>query len=844
MAQIVNINNVGSVGYIGRQDKRAFELPPEAWSKVQNIRFHNGAAQALGVGNCVSQHPHEGDGPGDEFVTEFTYHVSAALWWVSFGSEAVYALQPANASCATPVSHSLHTESVPYTGSNPKVWVVDKLFGNIIATNQQSSPLYLTWDANIGGVAPEDSLQKLPGWEAEFGVDASCEAIAAAKGFILAGNISTTGTGRINVSEHFATRVAWSDQILDTFEYGARIPDSWDASDPTKQAGAFDLPSNTGQIVAMKRLRDDVIIYTERSMYRIFYVGGAKIWDYREIFSNQGIYGPKCVEEFEGKHFIVGTDDILLYDGQQVTTLADGRVRRDVYDYLTFDTRKRINLGVDFKRSEIHVLFPSKKSINGVDSDLVWSWEDNVWSLRELETSSSRTDGSYTTILRENLTLDGGVSDPDTSSKAWDDFDPGVTWDSFPAGVTWGSTISSLGDTDMYGLGYFKGIEQEVTYKDIAINLGAIGYFGMDETAYPPGGLFSNDISPSDAQLKLVQGSGNATFAEPPIIAQSSASYGISNTDNYSIPGSLVGEWDNGAAGTKTVSVLYSAYTDMTNYPNDYDGLMEVRSEYVNASNNFYLYRVRATGELRYGYTAQVGGPGNPTTWIDGGTIEVVADWSAVHIVAVAHQNRISIYVNGVKRLDNVLIDVDAETDFDYFRIISAGKTPEYSLVDGDLQAFAGKMDEVATFALELSATQVEQLYNGISGISVSDYNVIYRVANSYARYDRSTAIKLADSVSILERQQLDLTGEANASVVLHVYPRVEGDYPFNIYVGAHDNTDQEAVWEGPFPFDPLVDHKIDCRVRGRRHALRFEAIGVPLRIFGYDIEHEISGER
>lgn len=835
MAQHFTVNNLGSVGYIGKQDKKPFELPPEAWDRVINARCHNGAATALGVANCVSKIPVTGSGDANDFITELTYHVSSQLWWITFGSEVVLALQPSGSSCGSPTSHTLHTESVPYTGTDPKVWVIDKLFGNIIATNQQTTPLYLAWDAIIG----TDSLQKLPGWEAEFGENASCEAIASAKGFILAGNISTTGSGRVNVSEHFATRIAWSDQILDTFEYGGRIPDSWDASDPTKQTGAFDLPSDTGQVIAMKRLRDDVIVYTERSMYRVFYVGGAKIWDYREIFSNQGIYGPKCVEEFEGKHFIVGTDDILLYDGQQVTTLADGRVRRDVYDYLTHDMRKRINIGTDFKRSEIHLLFPSKKSIDGVDSDLVWSWEDNVWTPRELETVATRGEGCYTTIIRENLTLDGGVADPDTSSKAWDDFDPGVTWDSIPAGVTWGSTISSLGDTDMYLVGGVPG-SIAISHEELVAQLGADHYYHCNDDPITYADAFVDSVT-NLTENRLVMGidresyfNANQAALYPNLINNCAGAPQTSGA----FAGSLTGPFD--FSGEATFHFCFRNLQDPSE--TDDGGMLAFR--YQGSGPNLAhlgLIREGTNGNVDL-YWADFTNSQYHRVTLATGALANIGDTVTVDFVCKG--TIFDVFIDGVIAAQNQPVDYFG--NFPGSEIFSLQEILGGYFSSSSISRFDADFGNISVYFKKLSTPDIANLYSTQNADLTRDSieNRIYRVANSYKRVDRETAIEIGPSVSILERQQIDLTGEPNSSVLLHVYPRCDGDYPFNIYVGAHDNTEQEAVWEGPFEFDPKVDHKIDCRVRGRRHALRFEAIGVPMRLFGYDIEHEPSGER
>lgn len=135
-----------------------------------------------------------------------------------------------------------------------------------------------------------------------------------------------------------------------------------------------------------------------------------------------------------------------------------------------------------------------------------------------------------------------------------------------------------------------------------------------------------------------------------------------------------------------------------------------------------------------------------------------------------------------------------------------------------------------------------------------------------------------------LQRQDINLTDDENTNVVLAVYPRgtldtlsetitettwadvaldlgitwddvdwtsslwsdfPSGVNPLEIYVGYQDSSGDVPIWGWRMPkiFIP-TDYKITCKVRGRRHAIRFRSEAIAWRISGYDIEYTRSGRR
>jgi len=86
--------------------------------------------------------------------------------------------------------------------------------------------------------------------------------------------------------------------------------------------------------------------------------------------------------------------------------------------------------------------------------------------------------------------------------------------------------------------------------------------------------------------------------------------------------------------------------------------------------------------------------------------------------------------------------------------------------------------------------------------------------------------------------------------LVTEVWPRVRvtNGSSIDIYVGSQAKAEGPITWQGPYPFDPAVDDKIDVDppVEGRFIAVRFESpdtSGVYWKLDGYDLELHAIGK-
>ena len=93
-------------------------------------------------------------------------------------------------------------------------------------------------------------------------------------------------------------------------------PLSWTAN-PTTQATSGQITSIPGEIVGLKRLGDNAVIYKERGLFLGRYVGPPNIWSWDEIPGRDGAISQECIVDLNYAHAFVGLDNFWVFDGSR-----------------------------------------------------------------------------------------------------------------------------------------------------------------------------------------------------------------------------------------------------------------------------------------------------------------------------------------------------------------------------------------------------------------------------------------------------------------------------------------------------------------------------------------------
>ena len=85
----------------------------------------------------------------------------------------------------------------------------------------------------------------------------------------------------------------------------------------------------------MEELRDELMIYCERGAYRMQWVGGQYVFRIVAAFDTVGALNPRATCSNKGMNIIVSNTDILRSDGQYPVSIANGTVRRELFDQIS-----------------------------------------------------------------------------------------------------------------------------------------------------------------------------------------------------------------------------------------------------------------------------------------------------------------------------------------------------------------------------------------------------------------------------------------------------------------------------------------------------------------------------
>lgn len=278
--------------------------------------------------------------------------IDTTNFWLVFGEDEVHALETSNSNEITP-SAGLTAVSQPWQ------YVSTLLNGVPVFTNGLDAPQY--WDGDVG-----NDFDELPDWPA----GTTCKGIAAGQYHLFAFDIDEP-------SGHFENKVMWSDAAP-----AGTVPGSWTAS-ATTQAGDALLADTPGPILTMVPLRGSYIFYKRSSTYAADYIGGNEIYSFRTLFTSSGALTRHSVCDINGEHFVVADGDILITDGTNRRSVAQGRMK----DYLfsTLDQDNYENLFVIYNRGQNEVLvFYPETGHTYCSAALVYDIANDAFGIRPL----------------------------------------------------------------------------------------------------------------------------------------------------------------------------------------------------------------------------------------------------------------------------------------------------------------------------------------------------------------------------------------------------------------------------------------------------------------------------
>ena len=159
--------------------------------------------------------------------------------------------------------------------------------------------------------------------------------------------------------------VRWSDQESVT---------QWTPS-ATNQAGSIRL-SHGSKIVACLQARQEILIWTDASLYAFQYVGAPVVWQTQLVGDNISLMGPNAVALASGVVYWMGIDKFYMYDGTVRTLDCD--LRKFVYQDINLTQNYQVFAGTNEGFNEVWWFYCAKDS-TAISNYVIYNYVENVW---------------------------------------------------------------------------------------------------------------------------------------------------------------------------------------------------------------------------------------------------------------------------------------------------------------------------------------------------------------------------------------------------------------------------------------------------------------------------------
>tara|TARA_R100000005_G_scaffold96667_1_gene85769 strand:+ start:3659 stop:5524 length:1866 start_codon:yes stop_codon:yes gene_type:complete len=275
-------------------------------------------------------------------------------------------------------------------------------FGEDLIFGPRGGAIYY-WDVGTGTSARAVNISTLGG----------ASDTPTIQNFILVSDINrfvfAFGANTISTSTQDPMLIRWSDQ-----EDAA----NWTPS-ATNQAGSLRLSRGT-EIITARLSRQEVLVWTDSSLYSLQYLGGQAVWGAQLVGDNISIASQNSVAYASGASFWMGRDKFYMYDGRTQPLPCD--LRRYVFNDFNEAQIDQAFAGTNEEFHEIWWFYCSSGSTT-VDRYVVYNYLDKVWYYGNLARTAWLDSGMRQYPLAATYTYnlvnhEEGIDDNETATTA------------------------------------------------------------------------------------------------------------------------------------------------------------------------------------------------------------------------------------------------------------------------------------------------------------------------------------------------------------------------------------------------------------------------------------------
>lgn len=143
----------------------------------------------------------------------------------------------------------------------------------------------------------------------------------------------------------------------------------------TNQAGSLRL-SHGSKIEAVLQVRQEILVWTDMSLYSLQYLGAPIVWGSQLLTDNISIVSDRAMALGAGVTYWMGEDKFYVYDGRVNTLSCD--LRQYIFSDINRDQYAQVCAGTNEQFNEVWWFYPSQNSTVN-DRYVVYNYLEKAW---------------------------------------------------------------------------------------------------------------------------------------------------------------------------------------------------------------------------------------------------------------------------------------------------------------------------------------------------------------------------------------------------------------------------------------------------------------------------------
>lgn len=348
-------------------------------------------------------------------------------WVNTYGTDIKFNITTPSGGSGDPVvmgGVAIPASQTAFSATDGGKWTGGVLNGILVVNNSVDPPQFWNGTATT-------KLQRLIGWSAGD----TAVSVRTFKDFIFALGPTLSG-------QYYPHNIMWSSSA----EPGS-LPTSWTASNLNDAGDSPEAAATPGKIVDALPMGEVLVVYKEDARYAVQYIGGNDVFRVMRLPGTDGVFTQNCIVDTPKGHVFATADDIKIHQGGEAQSIADGRVRRYIFDNIEPDFKERMFLVSNPRRSEVWVCFPTIGN-SACNRACVWNWEDNTWSIFSLPNVTCAATGLLNQSVSFSTTWAASTDTWTTVTGVWGAGDRSTTEQSLILGTASAIGVADAGVTD------------------------------------------------------------------------------------------------------------------------------------------------------------------------------------------------------------------------------------------------------------------------------------------------------------------------------------------------------------------------------------------------------------